>query len=418
MALENFFVCPEKLAQFRKPPLGSIMDNYCEWLHSQGFSHTVICTHISCVSHFNQYLKRIGIKKFRDVRESYADRFISTRIRKGKYGRHREVASATRSIFKYLKNKHVITNDMEVYPHESVLEEYTKYLSEECSLIPETVEIYHRYLVPLLKKMEDGGVFEERLRNLSIEEIERFFREQGKSKAQTTRGQIRATLCRFLHFCFARGYIPRDLSETVPKICNYRLSNVPTNISERDVEKLLASIDRTKPPGKRDYAIIQLLHTYGVRGIQIRRLRLQHILWHQKCIRFLPYKGGKEVMMPLTIKVGESILDYLRHDRPQSDCPEVFLTTHAPLQTLKADTLYAMVANRTCRAGITGRRFGPHAFRHGFATRMLRNGQSLKTIADFLGHRNINTTFIYTKVDLTMLKQASLDWPEVLQCEN
>jgi site-specific recombinase XerD len=52
-------------------------------------------------------------------------------------------------------------------------------------------------------------------------------------------------------------------------------------------------------------------------------------------------------------------------------------------------------------------------FRHGFATRMLQNGQSLKTIADLLGHRNINTTFRYTKVDLAALHQLPLEWPEV-----
>jgi site-specific recombinase XerD len=56
---------------------------------------------------------------------------------------------------------------------------------------------------------------------------------------------------------------------------------------------------------------------------------------------------------------------------------------------------------------------GPHAFRHGFATRMLRHGQSMKTIADLLGHRNINSTFIYTKVDFQALVQLPLDWPEV-----
>jgi len=56
---------------------------------------------------------------------------------------------------------------------------------------------------------------------------------------------------------------------------------------------------------------------------------------------------------------------------------------------------------------------GPHGFRHGFATRMLNSGQSLKTIADLLGHRNLDSTFIYAKVDFETLKQLPLDWPEV-----
>ena len=72
-----------------------------------------------------------------------------------------------------------------------------------------------------------------------------------------------------------------------------------------------------------------------------------------------------------------------------------------------------MVTQRLRRAGVSKPKGGSHVFRHGFATRMLQHGQSIKTIADMLGHRNINTTFIYTKVDLETLKQVSLDWPEV-----
>jgi site-specific recombinase XerD len=65
------------------------------------------------------------------------------------------------------------------------------------------------------------------------------------------------------------------------------------------------------------------------------------------------------------------------------------------------------------RADVNNPHKGSHIFRHAFATRMLQCGQSLKVIADLLGPRNINTTFIYTKVDLEALRQAVLEWPEV-----
>lgn len=54
---------------------------------------------------------------------------------------------------------------------------------------------------------------------------------------------------------------------------------------------------------------------------------------------------------------------------------------------------------------------GSHAFRHGFATRMVNKGHSLKEVADVLGHRHLSTTFIYTKVDFNALQQVALDWP-------
>jgi site-specific recombinase XerD len=54
---------------------------------------------------------------------------------------------------------------------------------------------------------------------------------------------------------------------------------------------------------------------------------------------------------------------------------------------------------------------GTHLFRHGFATRMLAQGHSLKAIADVLGHRHLGSTFVYTKVDFQHLKQVALPWP-------
>ena len=115
----------------------------------------------------------------------------------------------------------------------------------------------------------------------------------------------------------------------------------------------------------------------------------------------------------MTHEVGDSLLDYLRQGRPDCKYPEVFLTAIAPFQPLRASgNVTTIVGDRIRRAGVTSCPKGSHVFRHAFAGRMLQHGQSLKTIADLLGHRNINTTFIYTKVDLETLKQLPLDWPE------
>jgi site-specific recombinase XerD len=76
--------------------------------------------------------------------------------------------------------------------------------------------------------------------------------------------------------------------------------------------------------------------------------------------------------------------------------------------------LSEIIANRMKSAGLEVARCGSHAFRHGFATRMLANGHPLKSIADMLGHRCIQTTALYTKVDFQTLSRVPLDWPEVM----
>jgi site-specific recombinase XerD len=73
----------------------------------------------------------------------------------------------------------------------------------------------------------------------------------------------------------------------------------------------------------------------------------------------------------------------------------------------------SLIVNRCLQAaGIELPSKGAHAFRHGFASRMLQQGHSLKAIADVLGHRRLGTTFLYTKVDFKALNQVALPWPE------
>jgi integrase len=165
--------------------------------------------------------------------------------------------------------------------------------------------------------------------------------------------------------------------------------------------------------GRRDYAILQLLFTYGVRGCQVRALLLEQIDWARNQILFEPAKGGKASLLPLTPEVGESLLDYLQNSRYPSPYPQLFLTMRAPYHPLPRSNSLSVIVERCIRAaGIDIPHKGAHVFRHGFATRMLQQGHPLKSVADVLGHRYLGTTFIYTKVDFNSLRQVALEWPE------
>ena len=159
---------------------------------------------------------------------------------------------------------------------------------------------------------------------------------------------------------------------------------------------------------------MQLLATDGVRGGQVRAWRLEDLDWARDQIRVPPLKRGKEVVEPLTPAVGNSLLDYLRHGRPAAHWREVFLTARAPYRPLASTgALSDRVAKHLAALGVTAPSTGTHTFRHAFATRMLRHGQSLKTIADMLGHRSMQSSAVYTKVDFKALRAVGLPWPEV-----
>jgi site-specific recombinase XerD len=232
--------------------------------------------------------------------------------------------------------------------------------------------------------------------------------EPGSAKAV----EVACSLRRFLTFCFERGHLDRDLSTAIPSFRRYKLSAVPRGISDEDAQRLLQSIDRSQAVGLRDYAIVQLLYTYGVRAEQVSILRLDDIQWAAGQIRFPPIKCGKTVINPLTDEVGHSLLAYLQHGRPPSPHSEIFLISKAPYTPINRTLVPWIVCNRIRKAGLEVATPGARAFRHRFATRMLANGHRLKSIADMLGHRNIESAAIYAKVDFHMLEEAALDWPE------
>ena len=119
--------------------------------------------------------------------------------------------------------------------------------------------------------------------------------------------------------------------------------------------------------------------------------------------------------LPLSEEVGSAIIDYIRHGRPDIDLPFVFIKAHAPYGELKATGLAANLADWMRAAGIdsTGRKHGPHALRHSLATNLLGANQPVPVISEILGHSTSESTMVYTRVSVDMLRQCALDVPFV-----
>jgi len=253
----------------------------------------------------------------------------------------------------------------------------------------------------------------EELSKLSSDRIEDFFISYVQSTGYSARRSMQSALRTFLRFCLHSGYIEQSLEYAVPTLRTYKLATVPRGLTDTQAQKVLQCINRNSHVGRRDYAILLLLYTYGVRGGQVRALRLEDINWEQNQILFKALKHGKDSHLPLNSEVGEGLLDYLQKSRPSYSYPHVFLTSRAPYHPLPHPNSLSAIVGRYIRgAGIEVSNRGAHAFRHCFATRMLNKGHSLKEIADVLGHHHLGTTFIYTKVEFHALRQVALEWPK------
>lgn len=409
MVLEDLLQRPYTLARYRLPPLGPELEGFCSRLDRQGYSRSCIHGYVAKVSQFNLFLRWLRVPTADRIEEEHAERFLTCRRRT--HGRYwlKTTRRALRFLVRYLTDRGVL-NARPRAPCEELLDRYSLYLEKGRGLAASTVRSYRFYLTSFVEALDQEDL-PRAIAELTPRDVQAFFCARAQGKATAPRTHIRVGLRHFFAFCAREGYGGGHLAEAVPRVYSYRLADVPRQVPERDARALVESIDRTTSVGRRNYAIILLLYTYGVRGGQVRTLRLDDIHWRQNRIRFPACKGGRQVIEPLTDEVGEALLDYLRNGRPPSAYSEVFLTDHAPIHPMRADHLYTCVCSLLRGLGLGDGPRGPHGFRHAFASRLLGHGHSMKTIADMLGHRDINSTFLYTKVDFRTLAQVPLDWP-------
>ncbi|MEK7359104.1 MAG: site-specific integrase [Planctomycetota bacterium] len=417
MALELVFECPQTIGKLRIGPLGKLLDGFCGWLLECGFSRSTIRNHLSNVSHLNNYLDAQKTADWQTMSSEDINGFLKeyplqVRIR-GPSDKHLcRVQWSVNRFVQYLWLLKFFNPSAEPAIYQPLLDKYLEWMRNYRHAAPGTTEIRCHSLSQLLEWLGPEAT-PQGLSKLSPETVERFFLLYAQKMGRSARRSMQAALRTFFRFCLHQGYILRPLDHAVPTLRTYKLATVPRGLTDEQSQKVLQCIDRNNNAGRRDYAICQLLYTYGVRGGQVRALRLEDINWAENQILFRASKHGKDSLLPLTAAAGESVLDYLQNARPRYAYPEVFLTTRAPYHPLpRSSTLSGIVARHICAADINIHSKGAHGFRHGFATRMLQEGHSLKEVADVLGHRRLGTTFIYTKVDFNALKQVGLAWPK------
>jgi len=237
----------------------------------------------------------------------------------------------------------------------------------------------------------------------------------GSGLAKTTVRDCCGVLRVFLRYAYREGVLQRDLSGTVEWPQVYRLSSIPRSISWEEVGKVLATVDGRTPSGKRDYAILLLLVTYGLRAREVAALTLDDIDWKRERLAVPERKAGHSTAFPLSKSVGEALVDYLQHGRPESADRHVFFRAVAPLRPIGSAAISACARSYLVRAGIDAPRRGSHTLRHTLVQRLVDSDFSLKTIGDFVGHRSPASTQIYSKVAVESLRQVALgDGEQVL----
>jgi integrase/recombinase XerD len=219
---------------------------------------------------------------------------------------------------------------------------------------------------------------------------------------------IVTSLRSLLNWLHLTGAVPQSLTGAVPAVAGWRLRGLPRGLEPDQLRRLLASCDRRRATGRRDYAILLMLARLGLRAGEVAALHLDDIDWRAGEFGVLG-KGNRTERLPLPADVGAAIAGYLRRGRPATARGRtVFVRVKAPHTGLTAHAV-TMVASAGQRAGLGN--INAHRLRHTAATAMLRAGSPLAEVGQVLRHRSTHTTAIYAKVDRNALQVLARPWP-------
>jgi site-specific recombinase XerD len=244
---------------------------------------------------------------------------------------------------------------------------------------------------------------------VTLAHVDAFLRAQAqrgwsRRSLHTLGGSLRS----FFRYAASQRWCRSDLASGIELPRLYALEHVPRAPSVEEVGRLLKDTASSDDPVNiRDHAILSLLIYYGLRRSEVERLTLDDLDWVAETIHVTRPKQRRAQCYPMSVPVGEAILRYLRLARPRCSHRALFLTIQAPFRPLSGPSITFMVRKRLTKQGVQLNWRGAHCLRHACASQLLDAGFTLKQIADHLGHRSMDTTRIYTKIDLHGLRQVA-----------
>ena len=283
------------------------------------------------------------------------------------------------------------------------LEQFADYLALERGAAPNTVAAYRRDLVHLVEFLADRGASAPELATTTV--LRDFvFRLKDLGLAATSiRRHISATRT-YYRFLVGEGHVLRDPTERLASPKKWR--TLPAVLTVPEIERLLAAPHADHPLAWRDRALLEFAYATGARVSELCALAVKDVLFDEGLARLFG-KGSKERLVPVGRRALGAVALYVREIRPELEKGKgrgrLFLNARGtPLTRVGAWD----IIRRSARAAGIGKRVTPHTLRHTFATHLLEGGADLRAVQEMLGHADLSTTQLYTKVDREYLRSV------------
>ena len=410
--LEYYFKRPRIQARIRANVLCKQIRKLICYMHDCGYQPGTIQRYIPNAEHFGMWLKANGIKVTsvnKDTIKSFLNEHLpNCRCDLPRSRSRNNVLPALNCLLRVLS----LQNQKPTTSVEKEIHRFRAYMKDVCGLSDSTTLCRVFYVTGFLT--DTFGNRQIKYKNITPDGILKYVSKKARQfKPNTTKAMTSSLKCyfRFLQF---KGQCSSNLIGAVPTIPNWKLATIPKTMTKEQLSMFLASFNRKTARGQRDYAIALCFLELGIRASEVKALLLDDIDWKNSTITIRASKTLNSRILPLPVRLGKALACYLKNGRPKTDSRNVFIRHRAFKNNPSTINMVHNAMHRAYkRAGLADQCSGTHIFRHTLATVMHQKGATLKEVADILGHKCIDTTTIYTKVNLPMLAKVVLPWPEV-----
>jgi site-specific recombinase XerD len=412
--LEHYFTRLATVDRLRSLWLGPSITRYAEWLSDRQISRASALFKLQTLVLFNRFVTARHVRTLEELPAQIAPFVEEWRRTRGRrphtasYARSLRAGprTAIEDLLRLVIPGFVGTERRQPWPLQELAPGFLEHLRDERGLRPDTLVGYEHHMRVFERFLQSAAITD--LSTLTPAIVNRFMVDS-TARLQACGRQSRAGALRvLLRYLRRQGILTTDLSRAVPRGRNYAQAAIPRAIPWSDIERVLASVDRRSACGKRDYAVLMLLATYGLRSQEIAALEISAIDWRRSRFHVLGRKAGNSTTYPLAASVGEAIIDYLRNARPQCTDRHLFVSLSAPFRGIGHWAISGRASVYLRRAGIQVRRPGSHTFRHSCVQRLVEADMPFKQIGDYVGHRSDAATQVYAKVAIHKLRALTL----------
>ena len=385
------------------------------WLEARRYAPATIDRYGEVLRHFQAFLAEGGVQDVGEIRPHHVQAFARAKHRhyQQAFGRPpspkyvRKFRRGAQCVLEFLQARGLVprppAESQPPRPFEHEQHTHGAMLERQARLGPSALKIRAYWVRRFCDFLHERGLAT--LRDLSPTLLYDFLIAVAENKAPSTLSQLNAALKDFLRLAFEQQWAEKDWSPYLIRVNSYRDQRLPHYLSRDDIQDALARIDIHRPGGLKLKAILTLLASYGLRIGEVATLTFANVDWAHRQFLLPDRKNGDPLILPLTPEAATALGNYILYERPQGvDSSHIFLTTQRPHAYRDGAHLACVVNEQIKRLGLEA---STRTFRHACAKQLIDQAVPLRSIQALLGHRSIESTRIYARIDVEALREVA-----------